>query len=335
MCGIAYISRLTPKNVDLFMLMCYDMQERGEDSFGLTNGFDTYRWVKPFSCVWQEVKGILDLWNRSGYTGYSVLAHTRAASVGEVTLENSHPFRMVDPEDPARVVTGVHNGSISNYSALNAKYNRDFAVDSQQIFAHIAECKPTDELYGYGTVVWYETIEKPNGEVTKFDYFVTFNGGQVAVARFKEDDNHIIVLASTQDAVVKACSTQVDVEFKLYSTKPEHQYEIKDGVLLDNGPMEFGNRVVSYKYTEGRSTYQSPTHQSAYSSSTHPSQYVHSGNYGHSSGFISKPQRLVDGNCLICTKSLKELVGAKSDDVVCQGCIENAVASLPLVRVED
>lgn len=74
-------------------------------------------------------------------------AHTRRATTGAATLENAHPFQV-------GALLGAHNGVIHNHVALNARYHRNCAVDSQHIFYHLAEGRPLDELIGYGAVWW-------------------------------------------------------------------------------------------------------------------------------------------------------------------------------------
>lgn len=318
MCGIAYISKLTPENLDAFLLLCYDMQDRGEDSFGFTDGARVWKWDKAFTSVWRDTKGILESLVESNP---SIIAHTRAASVGEVTVENSHPFRVIDPEDNSREVVGVHNGGIGNYTALNQQYNRDFKVDSQHIFAHIAESRSCDDLNGYGTVVWNEVIKRQD-KVVKFDYFVKFNNGSISVAQYTSDFGDIIVLASTESPVVKVCSV-MGVEPTFYNIKEEQRYEIKDGVLYLDGEMKFGGRV---KTSQGyHSHYSSQVyHGDSSEDYTYGSYLGGAGNsYGNSSP--GKQDRFSMGRCMLCSSS-----SITKSQVVCQECIDKAIKELPL-----
>ena len=317
MCGIAYISKLTPKNLDAFMLLCYEMQDRGEDSFGFTDGSRVWRWDKTFTSVWQDTKSILE--SLLGQD-VSIIAHTRAASVGAVSVDNSHPFRVIDPEDSTRTVIGVHNGGISNYAALNTQYNRAFEVDSQHIFAHLAESKSTDDLNGYGTVVWNEILQRET--VVKFDYFVKFNGGSIAVAQYQDArNNNIIVLASTEDPIVKVCEV-MGVEPTFYTIKDEQRYEIKNGVLYIDGEMKFGHKFKVQNNHSYGGTYEEYTYVSYHGGSY--SRDV--GNVYSSSQTPGKQDRFSRGLCMLCSSS-----SITKSQVVCQLCVDKAIKELPLL----
>ena len=323
MCGIAYISKLTPENLDAFMLLCYEMQDRGEDGFGFTDGSRVWRWDKTFTSMWKGTKSILE--SLLGQD-VSIIAHTRAASVGAVSVDNSHPFRVIDPEDNTRTVIGVHNGGISNYAALNTQYNRAFEVDSQHIFAHLAESKPTDDLNGYGTVVWNEIIQRR--ALVKFDYFVKFNGGSISVAQYQDvSDSNIIILASTEDPIVKVCEV-MGVEPTFYNIKDEQRYEIKNGVLYIDGEMKFGQKFKAQNsHIQDRQIH---SYEGTYEEYTYGSPYMghYSGDTVYSSGQTpGKQDRFTRGLCMLCSSS-----SITKPQVVCQLCVDKAIKELPLLQ---
>lgn len=58
-----------------------------------------------------------------------VLGHTRAASHGEVSVDNAHPFHFQGTSS----IIGTHNGAISNHAKLNPE--SPYTSDSQNLFA--------------------------------------------------------------------------------------------------------------------------------------------------------------------------------------------------------
>lgn len=75
-------------------------------------------------------------------------AHSRFATKGAITVENSHPFRYDH-------IIGAHNGVISNSWELDRKYG-DKNVDSEHIFERISKNDKLDELEGYGIIEFYD-----------------------------------------------------------------------------------------------------------------------------------------------------------------------------------
>lgn len=150
MCGIFGFVHRTPQTSVMMPFLALEMLRRGRDSWGVTDGINVVKKIGPIIDSWQ-----LPSW------GDSLIFHTRAGSVGDKTITNQHPFVFpeIDDEDQptGKLIVGVHNGGISNHSELNAKYKRNFPVDSMHVFAHIAEGWPINELRGAGAFVWFET----------------------------------------------------------------------------------------------------------------------------------------------------------------------------------
>ena len=115
------------KQEELFRLLMRKAQVRGTDSFGVAfaQGQNTtvHRGLGPVS-KWlakdrQRVRRIA----RSSI----VVGHTRAASRGDVTLRNAHPFRVGD-------WIGAHNGCLQNSMELmvSARYTPRGETDSEE-----------------------------------------------------------------------------------------------------------------------------------------------------------------------------------------------------------
>jgi len=83
-----------------------------------------------------------------------LVGHNRAATSGDLTKENSHPFYIGD-------IILVHNGTLHDTSALAG--NHTMEVDSQMICNELALAEPDkwkgvlENLDGAFTLVWYDT----------------------------------------------------------------------------------------------------------------------------------------------------------------------------------
>ena len=77
----------------------------------------------------------------------SVIGHTRAATTGDVTIRNAHPFKYGH-------IVGAHNGMIQNWDEIKGHKDK-MQVDSEIIFGRLSHLKYKDaleELLGYYAV---------------------------------------------------------------------------------------------------------------------------------------------------------------------------------------
>lgn len=82
-----------------------------------------------------------------------LLGHNRYATQGKVNHANAHPFNFDH-------VTGVHNGSLRNYTQLDG-YG-EFPVDSQVLYHHISKHglrDAVDNFSGAAALVWWDSKE--------------------------------------------------------------------------------------------------------------------------------------------------------------------------------
>ncbi len=167
-----------------------------------------------------------------------VLGHTRFATHGSQTVENAHPFLQLGTET---AVIGAHNGVIYNKWELDKKY-KEFPVDSQHIFDHIANGIPLDDLDGYGAITYIKATDPEAVELGRF------NGGDLSVyvirgSEDKESDvpNRALIWASTDQAVMRALSLasisdDLVVKYKveeglLYTASKDGFFYVKDGKI--------------------------------------------------------------------------------------------------------
>jgi hypothetical protein len=159
-----------------------EMENRGKDSWGGTDGKEVIKRVGP----------ILDSFEFPEHWKQAIF-HTRAATVGAISERNAHPFVCIAD---GRKVIGIHNGHVSNYDMLKTKYQRPWAeVDSEHIFQHLAERRAMDDLFGSGTIAWFEN-EQPTIHLARWNY------GALECANLPDGS---FVFASTREAIVKAC----------------------------------------------------------------------------------------------------------------------------------
>lgn len=234
MCGIYGFSELTPITSHMAGVLSVYMNERGRSAHGLTDG-DT---------IQKDIGSILDKYKYPSFAeGSSLLVHTRAPSVGANTQPNAHPFEWLSG---TRRIIGCHNGHIANWSALKTKYSATrhaTEVDSQQIFAALAENTPLAELDGWGTICWYEML-RDDPDSRKL-YISTFSKADLAIAKLTSGE---IVFASTAEAIVRAIafspSTSLDY---FYSITPKIKYEIIGNDLFVGEKLPWGDKPLAYQ----------------------------------------------------------------------------------------
>jgi len=240
MCGIAGFTAITPTKRAGLRLMEMLISTRGKDSWGLTNG---YKVIKKLGNI--EETGTFDLpeWVLDNDV---VLVHTRGASANNVTTPNSHPFLV---KGPTKTVLGVHNGCLYDWQKLVDKYKMPkYPVDSNALYHMLAYDYPTEEITGWGALVWFEwPNDDPEAKSLNF-------------ARFNMDDLHIwstpdgeLMWASTEHTI-KSALMFMGVQFSdclRYNIKPDFHYqynppgegdEERGQILLGLGAMKFGSR---------------------------------------------------------------------------------------------
>lgn len=262
------------------------MEQRGDHSWGVTDGNTIYK-----------TKGsIIDTFVDCDYNGPTY--HTRMASVGAVSDRNAHPFRY----EGVNIVTGVHNGHIGNYQALKDKYNRkDFEVDSEHIFANLAEGKPIADLNGSGVVVWYE--QPADKSVAMRRYFSRFNSEAMHFVKMKSGE---IVMASTRDSLIIASQlASADIEY-FYDTEAKARYWVE---LDPDRPGHMGlYKDIILPWAEAPVYYSAPASTQSY------------GGFNHARVRGGGLHSITAGDCpaRMCTSGK-----INDDQIICDHCLQS------------
>lgn len=226
MCGIFGVSELNENTQDIIPFLAYEMEDRGRDSWGLTDGTHVH---KEMGYITRNL--IIPEWK-------TLIGHCRMTSVGKVNISNQHPFIFVGND---KKVVGIHNGTLSNYSELNKAHDRDYDVDSKHIFAHLFEGKDIKEIKGSAAIAYYD------------------EDGNLIVGRSRSPNLYVAklhtgekVFASTETALSKACRAGSawiqDIKQIPYDKLVKINKE--DDIFKEIGDFEFGSSVsTKYVYT--------------------------------------------------------------------------------------
>lgn len=156
MCGLVGIvgKDLTKKDREIFSRLFLTNSLRGVDGCGLIalskqkkkgkeERYYSIRKSEDPSSFYVYTKEYDDVINDTGV--YSLLGHSRAATVGDVTVKNCHPFSFRKKDSKSRLVV-MHNGTVRG----KFPKSEDYEVDSEAMAALMAEVgikKALEEVY--------------------------------------------------------------------------------------------------------------------------------------------------------------------------------------------
>lgn len=168
MCGIAgyIVTQDSPSVRTAISILALEMEDRGRDSWGMFYGVPG-----ESLAVHRIATSIRSSFDFPLIMPLGMALHTRHATTGKIKAGNAHPFTAKGVKGK---VVGIHNGIISNHAEVGHAYDRSYRVDSEHIFAHIADGLPLSDLEGYGTIAYAH-----NGQ-----WFIgRFNGGELSIAK--------------------------------------------------------------------------------------------------------------------------------------------------------
>lgn len=161
MCGIFAYSGKKP-NIDKIKILGLYNQSRGEDACGLLINSTVYHGNGP------QKKFASFIENNElpePTKQHTIIGHTRKSSSGGVSEQFTHPYNITNPKGKSLLV-GVHNGTLTNWTALATKYGVDTADknDSKTLFTILSlsknNIKVLEEYVGGAALLINNPVEK-------------------------------------------------------------------------------------------------------------------------------------------------------------------------------
>lgn len=224
---------------------------RGADSSGIavvsSHGFSEVAKIPLAGMYLPSHKQAASLITRARQTNTASICHVRAATSGNITYSNAHPF-VIEDEAGSEIV-GVHNGTLQNWKTK--KGGSDWDVDSAWALSRILTEKADafEEFTGSFAFVWW-TSENP--DVLN----MARNKERTLFIAYTEDDN--LVYASEAGMIHWLCERhRIKLKGSIKELEEDrwYQFDISNPAKFTKGGHLPKPKVTSYSGGGGRSYY--------------------------------------------------------------------------------
>jgi predicted glutamine amidotransferase len=206
MCGLAGFSGIRDARArfDLVWALGFGIDDRGGHAAGFVT-LDNGRVIEGRKLGhWSTAK---DKFIRRAAIGETTLMHARWATCGDGTINEAHPFKIM--RNGAPVLYGAHNGIIWDAEISAHLNDRDYSVDSKELFELLADDADDQirDLTGYGVITWVEAANPDAVLLSKLS-----SSGEIYVCSVRGGG---IVWGSTA-IIVRDALKEADLEEKTY-----------------------------------------------------------------------------------------------------------------------
>lgn len=244
MCGIFGVINGT-KNRYTNMPVCRVIEQafvtgslRGMDSSGLmqVDKRKIYEYKRAITGSEFVKDELTSAYFRDVDSSWLTVGHNRAATLGEITDANAHPFTVTNSRN--NMLIGVHNGTLTGWEAKNK--DKNITVDSQWALSLIAEegVDAFEKIQGAFCFVWY-TQEEP-------DYiYIARNTQRPMYLMYVKDQDRMLFASEWRMMAWLANRNDLALEDQIIDVSPMKLYKIN----IKN-PREFTTYPLPYyKYT--------------------------------------------------------------------------------------
>lgn len=236
-------------------VLSYANCSRGTDSWGFAGSHQRRSWE-----VKRGLKRI-DPQARHMATFRSLMAHTRHATKGAITVRNAHPYRRGN-------VILAHNGAVWNYESLKDAEAEAPQVDSELIATRLGADGDISDLDGYGVFTW---IDLRSGEAL---LCMPSARGEIALANIHGEGEAEIrgCVYSSDEKPLVAALTSAGLSFSLLQETPGQVYTLTPAGVFQSARARLTWRKeekMTFKvYSGGKS--ESPSTGAVHSSQASP-----------------------------------------------------------------